>query len=189
MSIATKKGDTGETSLVGGERVSKGGLRVEAYGSLDELGSAMGFARSICRHEKVAEATKAIQKELFGVSASLASPEASGGKSSHVTQEMVDGLTKQVEEIESLDGIIGDWALPGEDTVSAAYDVARTVCRRAERAAVRLRDSGAAVDPLAIAYINRLSDLLWLYGRLVEKAAGIDSQLRDGEGPSWSKAW
>lgn len=190
MSIATKKGDRGQTSLVGGRRVSKGDPRVEAYGVLDELSSVMGLARSICRYEKVAEATKAIQKELFTVSASLATPATGEGKGTNrVTQPMVDGLTRQVEEIEAIEGILGDWALPGEDTVSAAYDVARTVCRRAERAAVRLYDDVDGIDPLTIAYINRLSDLLWLFGRLVEKQAGVDSKLRDGEGPSWSKAW
>ncbi len=191
MGISTKKGDKGQTSLIGGRRVSKGDLRVETYGTLDELGSVMGFARSICEHEKVAEATKAIQKELFTVSASLASPE-DAKKTNRVTQEMVDALTKQVEEIEAVEGISGDWASPGEHTVSAAYDVARTVCRRAERAAVRLHDEGDEgedVDPLVIAYINRLSDLLWLFGRLVEKDAGVDGKLRDGHGTGWSKAW
>ena len=192
MSIATKTGDTGQTSLVGGERVSKADPRVEAYGTLDELGSVMGFARSICRNERVAQATKTIQKELFTVSASLASPE-DVSKTNRVTQKMVDSLTKQVEEIETLDGVLGDWILPGEDTVAAAYDVARTVCRRAERAAVRLGDDGGAVDPLAVTYINRLSDLLWLFGRLVEKDAGVDAdaKLRDPneKGGRWSKAW
>jgi cob(I)alamin adenosyltransferase len=192
MSIATKTGDTGQTSLVGGERVSKADPRVEAYGTLDELGSVMGFARSICRNERVAQATKTIQKELFTVSASLASPE-DVSKTNRVTQKMVDSLTKQVEEIETLDGVLGDWILPGEDTVAAAYDVARTVCRRAERAAVRLGDDGGAVDPLAVTYINRLSDLLWLFGRLVEKDAGVDAEakLRDPneKGGRWSKAW
>lgn len=188
MSIATKRGDKGETSLIGGRRVSKGDLRVETYGTLDELGSVMGFARSICEHEKVVEATKEIQKELFTVSASLASPE-DAKKTNRVTQAMVDGLTEQVEAIEKLDGIVGDWAIPGEHTASAAYDVARTVCRRAERAAVRLRDEDESVDVLAIAYINRLSDLLWLFGRLIEKDAGVDGKLRGGKRTGWSKAW
>jgi len=188
MGISTKKGDTGQTSLIGGRRVSKGDLRVETYGTLDELGSFLGFARSICQHEKVAAATKAIQKELFTVSASLASPEGDK-KTNRVTRDMVDALTKQVEEIEAVEGILGDWAIPGEHTVSAAYDVARTVCRRAERALVRLYDEGDGVDPLVIAYVNRLSDLLWLFGRLVEKSAGVDGKLRDGRGAGWSKAW
>lgn len=188
MTISTKQGDSGQTSLVGGSRVSKADLRVEAYGTLDELGSVLGFARSVCRHERVREATKAIQKELFTVSAALAAP---GASKNEVTEAMVAGLTSQVEAIEAIEGVLGDWALPGEDTVSAAYDVARTVCRRAERAIVRLRDAGESVPPLAIVYVNRLSDLLWLFGRLVEKELGIDGRLRDGgrEGPSWSRAW
>ena len=194
MGISTKKGDKGQTSLIGGRRVTKGDLRVEAYGTLDELGSVMGFARSICEHEKVAEATKAIQKELFTVSASLATSSSGTSedpkKTNRVTEDMVDALTKQVEEIEAVEGIVGDWVIPGEHTVSAAYDVARTVCRRAERATVRLHDDeGEGVDPLAIAYINRLSDLLWLFGRLVEKDAGVDGKLRGGHGTGWSKAW
>ena len=185
MSISTKTGDKGETGLIGGKRVSKGDLRVEAYGTIDELGSVVGFARSICANAKIREATKTIQKELFTVSGSLT------GATSGLTQERVDSLTKQVNEIESMEGILGDWALPGENTVSAAYDVARTVCRRAERVIVRLWNEGERVDPLVLAYVNRLSDLLWLYGRYVEKEAGVDARLRDGEkgGPSWSRAW
>jgi cob(I)alamin adenosyltransferase len=163
---------------------------VEAYGTVDELVSSMGFARSICDNERVREETKRIQRELFTVASVLASSEKKKG-SAEVTQDMVDALTKEVQEIEAIEGILGDWALPGEDRVSAAYDVARTVCRRAERAAVRLRDSGEPVDKLAITYLNRLSDLLWLFGRLVEKDKGVDAKLREGkdEGPSWSRAW
>jgi cob(I)alamin adenosyltransferase len=191
MSISTKQGDSGETGLVGGKRVSKGHLRVEAYGTLDELGSVLGFARSICTSEKVREATKAIQKELFTVSAALASEGTKEASANRVEPAMVDGLTKQVEEIEALEGILGDWALAGENTVSAAYDVARTVCRRAERVIVRLRDEGEKVDPLILVYVNRLSDLLWLFGRFVEKESGVDAGLRDpdGKGPNWSRAW
>ncbi len=191
MSISTEKGDTGKTGLVGGRRVSKAGARVEAYGTVDELGSTMGFARSICESERIRDRTAAIQKELFVVAGALATPAGKASKTtSKVTQEMVDGLTRQVHEIESIDGVLGDWALPGEHPVSAAYDVARTVCRRAERASVRLSKK-SKVPPLVIAYLNRLSDLLWLYGRLVEKEAGVDSRLRGGEhkGPSWSRAW
>lgn len=192
MSISTKHGDRGETGLVGGSRVSKSDLRVEAYGTIDELVSSMGFARSICENERVREETKRIQKELFTVGAVLASPEnAKKSGQARVTQTMVDALTKRVHEIEGIDGILGDWALPGEDTVSAAFDLARTVCRRAERAAVRLREAGQDVDAVTLAYLNRLSDLLWLFGRLVEKEKGVDAKLRVGshEGPRWSRAW
>ncbi len=190
MSISTKTGDKGKTGLVGGGRVSKADARVEAYGTLDELGSTMGFARSICEHETVCEATKAIQKELFTVSAALATA-GEVKEANRVTREMVEGLTKQVHEIESIEGLLGDWALPGEHPASAAFDVARTVCRRAERAVVHLADSGEAVDELIVVYVNRLSDLLWLFGRLVEKEAGIDAKLRDDDrgGANWSRAW
>jgi cob(I)alamin adenosyltransferase len=104
---------------------------------------------------------------------------------------MVDALSRQVTEIEAIEGILGDWAIPGESTVSAAYDVARAACRRAERAIVRLRESGGSVDPLVLAYVNRLSDLLWLFSRLVEKESGVDARLRDDEhrGPNFSRAW
>ncbi len=185
MSISTKTGDAGETGLIGGQRVSKGDLRIEAYGTIDELGSALGFARSICPNAGVREATKTIQKELFTLSGSLT------GGASGLTQEMVDALTRQVEATESLEGVLGDWALPGENTAAAAYDVARTVCRRAERVIVRLSSDGEKVNPLALAYVNRLSDLLWLFSRLIEKEAGVDSRLRGGDkdGPSWSRAW
>jgi len=196
MSIATKKGDDGDTGLIGGERVSKGSLRVEAYGSLDELGSIMGFARALCDHEAVSSATKAIQTELFHVSASLATPAGvgpgpKGEPPARVSREMVDRLTEQVEAIEALDGIFADWVVPGENASSAAYDMARACCRRAERVAVRLRDQGDSVDPMAIAYINRLSDLLWLFARLIEKQLGLNAKLRGGgdSGPNWSRAW
>jgi cob(I)alamin adenosyltransferase len=101
-------------------------------------------------------------------------------------------LTAQVHEIESIEGILSDWSLPGEETAAAAYDVARTVCRRAERCLVHLRDAGEPVEPNALAYLNRLSDLLWLYARKLETAAGVSSSLRalnDKPGPRWSRAW
>ena len=129
-SIATKKGDGGETSLAGGVRVSKSSLRVEAYGTVDELNSALGFARSICDDKDLCERTKMIQRELFQLGAALATPAQSNKGQAPVTSEMVAALTAQVHEIESLEGMLSDWSLPGEHTAGAAYDVARTVCRQ-----------------------------------------------------------
>lgn len=190
MSIATKKGDGGTTGLIGGTRVSKADLRVDAYGTLDELGAALGFARSITDDDEVAEITRTIQRELFSVSASVATdPEARKKGPSPVTVEMVEALDAHVVRIEAMDGILGDWALPGDHVSAAAYDVARTVCRRAERHIVRLADEGEDVDPNVLAYVNRLSDLIWLLGRLLENRAGINSALRTEGGPKWSKAW
>ena len=192
MSIATKHGDGGETGLIGGGRVSKADLRVEAYGTIDELGAAMGFARSICGDAEVRELTKAVQRELFVVSGSVANP--AGGEASpttYVTPAMVEALTEHVRRVEATEGILSDWSLPGEHAAAAAYDVARTVCRRAERCVVRLAESGGEVNPHVVPYLNRLSDLLWLLGRLLELRAGVDARLRDEghEGPRWSRAW
>ena len=192
MSIATKHGDKGDTGLIGGARVSKADVRVEAYGTVDELGAAMGFARSICEDEEVRELTKAIQRELFTVAGAIASP-AGGAESvtTYVTPEMVEALTAHVTRIEATEGLLSDWSLPGDHAAAAAYDVARTVCRRAERAVVRLSETGVEVNPHVVPYLNRLSDLLWLLGRLLELRAGLDTRLRDSEhgGPRWSRAW
>jgi len=192
MSIATKRGDGGETGLAGGIRVSKASLRVETYGAIDELNSSLGFARSLCSDEELHARTKLIQRELFQVGSALATPPESKKAQVPVTLEMVEALTAQVHEIESLEGILSDWSLPGENTAAAAYDIARTVCRRAERNVVRLREAGETVEPNVLAYLNRLSDLLWLYARKLETAAGVSSSLRalnDEPGPRWSRAW
>ncbi len=191
MSIATKTGDGGQTALVGGIRVSKSSLRVETYGTVDELNSVLGFARSICEDKEIAELTKSIQKELFHVGSALATHPQSRKKEPPVSQEMVDSLTDHVHRIETMEGVLSDWSLPGEHTAAAAYDVARTVCRRAERSVVRLVESGEEVDAVVVVYLNRLSDLLWLFGRLLELRAGVSAQLRDDQhkGPRWSRAW
>lgn len=192
MSIATKHGDKGKTGIIGGERVSKADLRVEAYGTVDELGSALGFARSICDDAEMRELTKAIQRELFIVSGAIASPAgAEASPTTYVTTEMVETLTAHVTRIEATEGILSDWSLPGDHAAAAAYDVARTICRRAERCVVRLEETGAEVRPQVVPYLNRLSDLLWLIGRLLELRAGINARLRDDthEGPRWSRAW
>ena len=133
---------------------------------------------------------KEIQRELFIVSGSVANPRATVKEPPDVTAGMVEGLTAEVHRIEKTEGILADWSLPGEHA-AAAFDVARTVCRRAERCVVRLAEAGEDTSSEVIAYLNRLSDLLWLFGRLVEFRAGVDSRLRDEghKGPKWSRAW
>jgi cob(I)alamin adenosyltransferase len=191
MSIATKHGDAGQTGLAGGIRISKADVRVEAYGTVDELNTVLGFARSICHNQEIAGWTEQIQRTLFRVGSALATPPESPKPQPYVTAEDVDFLTQLVYQIEAMEGVLGDWSLPGAHPESAAFEVARTVCRRAERCAVRLAESGQAVKPEVLAYLNRLSDLVWLFGRLIERNAGIDARLRDGSkpGPKWSRAW
>jgi cob(I)alamin adenosyltransferase len=191
MSIATKTGDAGSTGLAGGTRVSKADLRVEAYGAVDELNSSLGFARSICSDSEIAGWTEEIQKNLFRVGGSLATaPETRKGKPITLADD-VTSLTELVYRIEATPGILADWSLPGAHRESAAYEIARTICRRAERASVRLMESGEEVDADVLAYLNRLSDLIWLFGRLIEVRAGIDARLRDDTkaGPNFSRAW
>jgi cob(I)alamin adenosyltransferase len=191
MSIATTRGDGGQTGLAGGIRVSKADLRVEAYGTVDELNTVLGFARSICNNKEIHDWTEGIQRTLFRVGSALATPPESKKTPPSITLEDVAGLTKLVHQIEATDGIISDWSLPGAHTESAAYEIARTVCRRAERNAVRLASSGVEVKPEILAYLNRLSDLIWLFGRLIEVNAGVNGALRGSEtvGPKWSRAW
>jgi cob(I)alamin adenosyltransferase len=187
MSIATTTGDTGETSLAGGTRVSKGAARVEAYGTVDELIAHIGLARALCRHGTAGAIAREIQSDLFGVAESLARD----GAPLEIDPARVENITARVHEIEQLEGVLIDWAVPGDDVGGAAFDVARTVCRRAERTAVRLRGAGEQVHPTVLAYLNRAADLLWLLGRLVERDGGVRAALRRQEdgGGRWSKAW
>ena len=191
-SIATKKGDGGQTSLAGGIRVSKASLRVETYGGIDELNAAIGFARSICDDREITAFAHAVQRDLFKVGSALATPAQSPKGEVPITDEMVSGLTAEVERIEAIEGILADWSISGEHTAAAAFDVARTICRRAERGIVRLAESGEAVQPATLAYINRLSDLLWLFARKLERDAGVNGSLRAATGKSgnrFSRAW
>lgn len=191
MSIATKKGDGGQTSLVGGIRLSKADLRVEAYGTVDELNAALGFARSISGNDEISSWTLDIQKALFRVGSALATPTEAQKEAPMVTEEDVNHLTNLVHSIEAKEGILSDWSIPGASREAAAFEVARTVCRRAERSIVRLIESGTGIPAQVLAYMNRLSDLLWLFGRLLELESGVDSRLRDEQhkGARWSKAW
>ena len=191
-SISTTRGDAGETSLAGGIRVSKASLRVETYGSIDELNSSMGFARSICEDPDIVALSKSIQQELFAIGSSLATPPDSPKPQITIEPKLVDRLTREVHRIEAIEGILADWSIPGEHRAAAAYDVARTTCRRAERALVRLQESGDAVQPSILAYINRLSDLLWLIGRKLEHDGGVSGSLRAVTGKAgnrFSRAW
>ena len=191
MSIATKRGDGGQTGLAGGIRVSKADLRVESYGSVDELNTVLGFARSICQNKEIASWTEEIQRTLFRVGSALATPPESKKQPPIVSTEDIDMLTNLVHKIEATEGILSDWSLPGAYTESAAYEMARTVCRRAERAAVRFIENDGIVQPTVLPYLNRLSDVIWLFGRLIELNAGIESRLRPESkgGPKWSRAW
>jgi cob(I)alamin adenosyltransferase len=191
-SISTMRGDGGETSLAGGIRVSKAALRVETYGTVDELNASLGFARSICEDASVAGFTKTVQQDLFRIGSSLATPPESPKPQIVIEPALVERLTAEVHRLEAIDGLLADWSIPGEHVAAAVYDVARTICRRAERALVRLQEAGVETQPTILAYLNRLSDLLWLFGRKLEHDAGVSGSLRAVTGKAgnrFSRAW
>ncbi|HET9374015.1 MAG TPA: cob(I)yrinic acid a,c-diamide adenosyltransferase [Chthoniobacterales bacterium] len=174
MSIATKTGDAGETALMYGRRVPKMHRRVEAYGSVDELNAALGLFRATADHAIIQERVYAVQKELVVLMGELAVADEDRERYQKdgfelVDSAMVDRLTAIVEDLEKNHHIsYQHWATPGQNLESAALDVARTICRRAERRVVALADSAEYVNPESIRYLNRLSDVLWLFARYAE---------------------
>jgi cob(I)alamin adenosyltransferase len=173
MSIATKTGDSGTTALMYGRRVPKNHTRVEACGAVDELNAALGMARATATDDFVIRNLLVIQKDLIPLMGELGVlPEDLQRyvKDGYlpVTPAMTAKLDALVKEIESQNISFKGWATPGATLHSAALDVARTVCRRAERRVCALKESGSPVNPEIVIYLNRLSDLLWLFARRVE---------------------
>jgi cob(I)alamin adenosyltransferase len=173
MSIATKTGDGGTTGLMYGRRVLKTHPRVEACGAVDELNAALGMARATATEKFIAENLFAIQKDLIvlmgeaGVAVEDLPRYVKDGYSL-VTPEMTAKLDVLVKEIESQNVSFKGWATPGATKNSAALDMARTICRRAERCVCALKESGELKNGEIIIFLNRLSDLLWLFARWVE---------------------
>jgi cob(I)alamin adenosyltransferase len=170
MSIVTKTGDEGETSLMYGRRLPKNNPRSEAYGAVDELTSALGLARASCDDKFITEQVFAVQKDLINVMGELSTlPEdrqryAKDGFQI-VDAKMVDRIGAVIVDLEKDKSLFPkDWVIPGEDPVSSALDLARTVCRRAERHVAALNDP----NPEILRYLNRLSDFCWILARLIE---------------------
>ncbi len=169
MSITTRIGDKGTTSLFSGEMVPKYSLRTEAYGDIDELNSALGVARALCQREGVLERIHEIQKELFVVGAELATTK----ECLMLLGERVDAsfLARMDQRRDALEAMITmprGFIIPGGTLAAAHIDLARTIARRCERKAVRLRDEGLIDNEALLVWLNRLSDYLWLLGRFEE---------------------
>ena len=174
MSIATKTGDSGETSLMYGRRVPKTDSRVEAYGSVDELNAALGFARASAADAFLVDQIHAIQKELIIVMGELATAAEDQDRYAKdgfqlTTAGMVDRLTAIIVDLEK-GKQFKDWAIPGEGLTSAALDLARTTCRRAERRVAQLIVDPKKFNSEILRYLNRLSDLCWLLARSSERS-------------------
>ena len=175
MSIVTKTGDQGETGLLSGERVSKTDSRVKAYGVLDELVSALGWVRSLKPCAEIAALLKKIQTDLFRLGAELASTKLDPKwKVNPISEKDVEKLEEWVNLFEPKLELPKAFVLPGGSPVSAALDMARTTARRLERKLQGLKEKKKYESGEALKYVNRLSDLLFIFARLEQKRAGIE---------------
>jgi cob(I)alamin adenosyltransferase len=175
LKIYTKTGDDGDTGLFGGGRVPKDHPRVTAYGEVDELNAVIGQARSVEMMPRIDEVLAPVQRDLFALGAMLATPDLEKMKEQLEKARISDARVAQLEqaiddgegELEPLKAFI----LPGGTAKAAALHVARTVCRRAERAVIHLQKD-TEVPQIVIVYLNRLSDLLFVLARVANKRAG-----------------
>ena len=172
--IYTMTGDDGTTGLIGGKRVFKDALRVEAYGSVDELNALVGVARSCRLSSRADEILALVQDDLFTIGANLAAPEEidpAEWKIPPVTAESVKRLEQAIDEIDAGLRPLRNFILPGGTLPAAMLHAARTVARRAERACVALSHT-EKVEPQIICYLNRLSDLCFVLARAANEEAG-----------------
>ncbi len=180
MKIYTKTGDGGETGLFGGRRISKSDPRVEAYGDVDEVNASLGWAGTQLNHLPLEQTIRQIQSDLFTLGADLATvpdPSAKGiAKTVRIgeadvrrLEALIDGWDKELKPLKN-------FILPGGSPGAAALQVCRAVCRRAERSVVSLAAT-EVVNPMAVVYLNRLSDLLFVLARWVNFREGIDEPL------------
>jgi cob(I)alamin adenosyltransferase len=165
VKIYTKTGDSGETSLHGGARVKKDILRIEAYGTVDELNSIIGVCRSVNTHPEIDSILNEIQQELFTLGADLSTLDETSIKNvQRIQPETVTSLEKIIDRIDPQLTPLRNFILPGGSHPASLLHFARTVCRRAERLVVSVSQK-EKVNPLAVVYLNRLSDLLFVLAR------------------------
>jgi cob(I)alamin adenosyltransferase len=165
MKIYTKTGDTGDTALFGGERVPKDALRIEAYGSVDELNSLLGIIRALGPHRTLDSILSMVQIQLFEVGADLATPIAHKSTAiPRIQRSHAVKLEKKIDLLEKKLTPLKTFILPGGSPTASQLHFARTVCRRAERAVVRL-SRNEDIGNHVVVYLNRLSDLLFVMAR------------------------
>jgi cob(I)alamin adenosyltransferase len=175
VKIYTRRGDGGETDLLGGPRVAKDHLRVETYGAVDELNAALGAALADTAHRDIRDLCRSIQETLLDLGAYLSSSGAEPSKARGVREPSaaeVDALEARIDAFEKELEPLRQFVLPGGTSTAAAFHLARTICRRAERRAVSLHREAPLADP-ALRYLNRLSDLLFVLARVENQRAGL----------------
>jgi cob(I)alamin adenosyltransferase len=180
MKIYTRTGDGGETSLLGGGRVSKGDPRVDAYGNVDELNALLGLVAATAPEQFQSDLLESIQRDLFAIGGRLASPEpervANVLKKAVIAPERVDALERAIDRADQTLPPLDNFVLPGGTQKAALLHIARTVCRRAERSVVALHAHTDVPDEI-LQYLNRLSDLLFVLARLVNHEAHVADRI------------
>jgi cob(I)alamin adenosyltransferase len=174
MKIYTKKGDKGETSLIGGARVPKNHIRVEAYGAVDELIAAIGIVRA---HEQVAryrDLLLEIQNVLMNAAALLAADETATVKLPEITDSNIANLEHAIDEISAQLPPLRSFIIPGEHPTESFVHLARSICRRAERVIVSLNAQSHPVPEALLQYINRLSDFLFAFAREIDNSLNLN---------------
>lgn len=174
MKIYTRAGDRGETGMIDGSHVPKEHIRVTAYGEVDELCALLGLVRSRSSHLQLDELLHTIQRDLFSIGAQLADPSgrvATRSAKARLSNEQVTHLETAIDQLEAQLPPLKSFILPGGSDVGSLLHLSRTVCRRAERSVAALHRA-EAVDAVILAYINRLSDLLFTMARQENSRAG-----------------
>jgi cob(I)alamin adenosyltransferase len=179
--VYTRGGDHGQTSLIGGERVSKADARLDCYGTIDELNAVLGLVGEALAGSAagphLAPIVRRVQQELFNLGCELATPDAEKrAKLPRIEQRHVDALERDIDAVNDDLPALKSFVLPGGGWASAYFHLARTVCRRSERLAVALGDASHALD---VTYLNRLSDALFVWGRWCALKDGKDEPLWD----------
>jgi len=178
MKVYTRGGDTGETALFGGQRVSKSSPRVDAYGEVDELNAAIGLARcELAGSADLAAQLETIQSSLFDLGGELATPDAAarerkGKRMARVSESDADELERWIDALDRELEPLTAFVLPGGARAAALLHLARTVCRRAERRVIALA-AQEPVGPVVVKYLNRLSDYLFTAARAANRRAGV----------------
>jgi len=173
MKLFNKKGDEGYTSMLYGQRIRKSDPRPETYGTLDEANSTLGFARALSKNERVKEIIYKVQKMLFVIGGELATdPKDYGKLKKKIEEEDIQELQNLIEEIEDKVRLPKSFIIPGTSLVSASLDMARTIIRRGERRAVRLKEDNLLVNDKILAYLNRSADLIFILARYEESLDG-----------------
>jgi cob(I)alamin adenosyltransferase len=166
--VFSKRGDSGETSLLKGERVSKASLRPEAYGTLDEASSALGMARAFAQKGAIKDMILTVQEDLLILGAELAC-ESENQTDYRIGTDRTLRLEQWIQELQGEVPLPRQFVFPGANAVSAAVDLARTIIRRAERRCIALKEAGQVDNPEVHAYLNRLADFLFTLARYAEE--------------------